>query len=151
MGGWVNRSTDSSWRMRLVATEVLSDLGRLCLAGVVLVPVPAATAFTRASFSNLISFTMSSYSSRVGSAARSVARLSTVGGPDMIGGSGSSKGGRGLGGSSCIGVAKRSCRIGVLVSDLGDSRLVSSSSSGLTGGVHLTHRPGKNAGLTSER
>ena len=78
---------------------------------VVLVPVPpAAAVLANKFFSNSISATMASYSSFVGSAAISVARLSTVGGvPGMVGGS--SKGGRGLGGSSGIGVAKRSCHM----------------------------------------
>ena len=101
------------------------------------VPVLVATVFTSASFSVLISFIMSLYSSCVGSAATSIAMASTsarVGGPDMIGGSGSSKGGRGLGGSSRNGVEKRNRRIGDSVSGSGDSRFVSSSfpsSSGL--------------------
>ena len=53
------------------------------------------------------------------------ARVGAV--PDIIGGSGSSKGGRGLGGSSRNGVEKRIRRIGVSVSGSGDSRFVSSS------------------------
>ena len=57
---------------------------------------------TSADFSVAISFTMSLNSSRVGSVAISadmISNSSRVGGPDMIGGSGSSKGGRGLGGT----------------------------------------------------
>ena len=95
-------------------------------------------------------------SSRVGSAETSSVSSSTssrVGAvPDMIGGSGSSKGGRGLGGSSRNGVEKRIHRIGVSVSGSGDSRFVSSSFPSSGGLLSIrTGLRGANVGLPIAR
>ena len=79
--------------------------------------------------------------------------LSRVGAPDIvIGGDSSSKGGRGLGGSSRIGVEKRIRHLRDSISDRGDSRFVSSSfpSSGGLRSISTMLR-GANVGLPNAR
>ena len=77
-----------------------------------------------------------------------------VGGPDIVVGDSSSKGGRGLGGSGIrveVGVEKRIRYLGVSVSDSGDSRSASSVPS--SGGVRsiCTRLRGSNVGLPIAR